>query len=607
MLNEVDEDLARLDVLSQRRTFIEKVWNDVSRTSFPTSESMLRLGSATSTARNANFYDDPIGSQRTKSIYDSVGIVASERLSSGLESLITPQAERWHSFASSADYDDDVYDSAEAQEWMDKLRDYLFECRYDPQSGFPLSNQRCIRSMVGFGQGVMFVEEAFTRLANGRSMPIVYQYIPLAECYLDTNDQGVHDTLYRLFSLTALQLYKKFGDKVSNVTKNLADKANTADTMVEVVHCVHPAGEYSKESSQNNGSEYKPDTKAKGRRWVSRYIEKANRHKIAEGGFFEFPFVVYPWAPIDGSAYAEGPAMLALAELKSLQAMGRDALLASQLGIRPPLASAYSPDVPVNLNPGSVNPKMVDPQTGRILIQPILPAPNPSLMFELLNFRQMQVKDSMYLNLFQTMANAPQMSATEAMIRAQEKGEFLGPTASRIQAALSRLVDREIAILERKGAFREGSKLAPPDDMRNKTFNVRFSAPVDRLRKASDVVGIARTIEMTAQLAQIDPDVVDNIDADETFDIIRQRLGAPRKIMRKPEEVEEIRDQKTQRLNAQAALAGANSAADTAQKGAAAVPGIQQLMQNYGAGGGGLSPGGGGLPGIPNPSPGVPA
>jgi hypothetical protein len=226
-------------------------------------------------------------------------------------------------------------------------------------------------------------------------------------------------------------------------------------------------------------------------------------------------------------------------------------------------------------------------------------------MFELMQFRREQVRDSMYLNLFQTLANAPQMSATEAMIRAQEKGEFLGPTASRIQSALSRLIDRELAILERKGAFRPDSKLVPPENLRGKTFNVRFSAPVDRLRKASDLVGISRTLEIMQMLAAIDPNVVDNIDGDETLEIIRQRLGAPRRMMRKPQEVDEIRERKDAQNNASMAMAGANSAADTAQKASAALPEVQKLMQSYGAGAGGLPSGGGGLPGIPNPSPGV--
>jgi len=592
MNDEIDEVVARLDMLSQRRTFIEKVWNDVSRTSFPTSEAMARMGSSTPSGRVSSYFDEPSGSNRSRSIYDSVGITASERLSSGLESLITPQAERWHSFASSAGYDETL-DDAPAQEWMDRLRDYMFECRYDPLSGFPLSNQRAIRSMVGFGQGIIFVEETFRQMASGRNMPILYSYIPLAECYLDINEQGVHDTNYRAFYQTALQLVKKFGpDKVSEKTKILAEKANTQDTMVEIIHAVYPASE---EKTKSN----------KGKHWISKYIERSNKHEISSGGFFEFPYIVYPWSPIDGSAYAEGPAMLALAELKSLQAMGRDSLLASQLGIRPPLASAYSPDVPINLNPGSVNPKMVDPNTGRVLVQPILPPSNPSLMYELMNMRREQVRDSMYLNLFQTMAQAPQMSATEAMIRAQEKGEFLGPTSSRVQSALSRLIDRELSILERKGAFREDSMLAPPDTMRGKNINIRFSAPVDRLRKASDVVGISRTLEIMMQLAQIDPDVVDNVDGDATLEIIRQRLGAPRKIMRTPEEVTAIREEKTAQKNAAAGMTAANSAADTAQKGAAALPEIQKLMQNYGAGGGAIAAGTGGLPGMPNPSPGA--
>ena len=378
----VDGVLDRLSVLGQRRAFMEQAWRDVSMTSFPSSEDMFRLGSNSPTGRASAYFDTPIGTNRSRGIYDSIGITASERLSSGLESLITPQAERWHSFAQGAGFTDQV-SAPESQEWMDRLRDYLFEARYDPQSGFPLSNQRAIRSMVGFGQGLLFIEESFiTSDRSGRVLPIIYQYIPLAECYLDVNDQGIHDTNYRSFFRTALQVVKKFGpEKTSVRVKNLADKPNTADTMVEIVHAVYPDPEgYS-------------NTKSGQKKWCSQYIEREDKHELSSGGFFEFPYVIYPWSPIDSSAYAEGPAMLAMAELKSLQAMSRDALLASQLGIRPPLASAYSPDVPVNLNPGKINPKMIDPNTGRILVQPILQPPNVSAYIEIMNNRREQVKD----------------------------------------------------------------------------------------------------------------------------------------------------------------------------------------------------------------------
>ena len=191
------------------------------------------------------------------------------------------------------------------------------------------------------------------------------------------------------------------------------------------------------------------------------------------------------------------------------------------------------------------------------------------------------------------------------MIRAQEKGEFLGPTSSRIQSALSRMVDREIAILERKGAFRPGSMLEPPEALAGKAINVRFSAPMDRLRKASDVVGISRTLEIMGQVAQMDPSVVDNLDSDSTVEIVRNRLGAPRAMFKTPDALAALRDQKKKAQQMQTGLEAANSAADTAAKGAQAMPEIQNLMNNYGGGAGGTPSGSGGLPGLPNPSPGA--
>jgi hypothetical protein len=586
--HEVQECLDRMDGLASRRLFMETTWNDVARTSFPTAEDMFRLGSSSPSGRSNSGFDSPIGSYRSRSIYDSVGVVASERLTSGLESLITPSAERWHSFMLGNTTEEDP-DNAEIQEWSEAIRDFLFETRYDPMSGFPLSNQRSMRSMVGFGHGVMFVEEAFGM--HGRSaisLPIAYQYIPTAECYIDVDPRGVHDTLYRSFWRSALQVVKQFGDATSLKTKNMANNPTTADQKVELVHAVYPEVEGLEEYDDN---ESKP--------WTSMYIERENKHLLRKGGYYEFPYIIYPWSPIDGSAYAEGPAMLALAELKSLQAMGRDTLIASQLGIRPPLASAYSPDVPININPGSVNAKMVDPNTGRLLVQPIFAPPQINLSMEIMEMRRAQIKDSMYLNLFQTMADKTTvMSATEVMARANERGMFLGPVASRVQAALSRMVDRELAILERKGAFRKGSRYAPPEVLAGKKITVKFSAPVDRLRRASDVTGITHTLEIMTQMAQLDPQVVDNLDSDAALEVVRERLGAPRKIMRTPEEVKALREQRAQQEAAKNAMVAANSMADTANKAAPAVETMANLMN--GAGGMGATPSGsGGLPGMP--------
>lgn len=546
---------------------MEQIWSDVTLVAYPTSEEVFSSGGQSTMSKGGRNIVQPRGAQRSRNIYDSVGIVAGERLSAGLESLITPQASYWHGFANDTGYSSDP--DAEEEIWHDRFRNYLFKMRYDPRSGFPLANQRAIRSMVGLGHGIIFMEEGFGN--SVMATPIRYRYIPVSECFLDVNDQGMHDTCFRLYTLTAKQLCQMFGEgNLSASTRALYSKPETMDNMVQILHAVYP-------------------DKDKGN-WISQYLEVENKHIIKDGFFYEFPFIVYPWLPIERSAYAESPTMLAMAELKSLQAMSKDSLIASQQAIRPPLASAYPPDVPVNMNPGAVNAKMIDPATGRLLVQPIVSSVNPSMFENIMGLRREQVKDAMYLNLWMSLSQNGVMSATEASIRAAEKGELLGPAASRVQQSLAVMIEREVAILERKGAFLASSPLAPPASLAGKKINIRFTAPIDKMRKAADAVGVQRTLETMAMISQYKPDVLDNLDEDEAIEIIRDRMGAPRSMFKTPKALQAYRDDKQQQEAMQAMTAAAQPVAAAAKDAALAA---QTLQQTQSAAGRAIIPGAG--------------
>src|SRR5262249_51840528 len=137
------------------------------------------------------------------------------------------------------------------------------------------------------------------------------------------------------------------------------------------------------------------------------------------------------------------------------------------------------------------------------------------------------VKESMYLNLFALLVQNPQMSATEAMIRANEKGELLGPAGARLQQTLSRQVDRELSILIRKGLYERNSPYRVPDRLQGKQITPKMTGPLDRLRHAKETEGTLRLLEAVAPLAQVDPTVVDNFDPDATVQKLREGLGAP--------------------------------------------------------------------------------
>ena len=82
-----------------------------------------------------------------------------------------------------------------------------------------------------------------------------------------------------------------------------------------------------------------------------------------------------------------------------------------------------------------------------------------------LDASRQQIKDGLYTSLWQILIQNPNMTATEAMIRANEKGELLGPIGARIQHGLARLTDAEITILSQKDAFNPRSPLAVPQNL----------------------------------------------------------------------------------------------------------------------------------------------
>jgi len=569
MATEIRKVIARFEKMAGDRAGWESVWREINAVCYPSGPRLDHMES-----RGGRTFDEtwaePRSARRSRTMYDATGAIALDRVTSGIESLITPQGQLWHELTLTDP--DAPQPSLGEEEWLDRIANYLFGVRYDPRSGWLLSHQRALSSTLALGTGVYFAEEAFgTRSKNERQIPMRYMPVPLNEAFLGCDDFGEHDTCIRSFRLSAVQAMERFGDKNSDVVKAHAADPARQDIRFQFLHVVMP-----KEQCSGFMGEHP---------YTSVYIDLDQMHMISESGFFEFPFVVYTWTLPTTTAYGESPAMIALPELKSLQLMSRDSLMASQLSIRPPVATAYELDRPVNLNPGAINPKMIDPNTGRPLVAPVLAPGDPRFFEATMELRRQHIRQALFSDLFAVLTDKPNMSATEAAIRNQEKGELLGPAASRIQVGLSRLVDRELGILTRKGAFDTDSILAPPDSLRGRDVGVRFNSPIDRARMMPEVTGMQQTLEFGAGMAQFVPDVLDNFDTDAMLQRARYLLGAPPLSQRDPQLVERLRQERAAAASAQQAAAMASQAMDSAaQLGPVAegMGGMAEMVQNAG-------------------------
>lgn len=514
-----DDIINRANCLAADRLWWETTWRDIAALVMP-AEPMSAfnamtggvMGKAAITGAGA-----PLSTDRVKTIYDNTGMVALDRLAAGMESLVTPQSEKWHglSFAGLESAKPTVDESI----YLENLRNFQFDLRYDARSGFIPAHQRAMRSAIGLGTGIMYVEQGDGRPRPGDPDTVFrYCFAPITECLLAVNDYATVDTCIRVRTMTVKQLVNKFTlEKCSAVVQGLYEKGNF-DQLVTIIHATMPRAE--------SGSSYLEGS-IKSSKIASYYVERDTKHLLSDGGYFEFPYVVYHWMQSSNGPYGESPVMLALSEIKSLQLMGKGELRAFGQWTDPPLGT-YNDGVMnrPNLNPRAVNPGAVGAD-GSLRVRPLITSQNPDFAEKVMEVRRNMVNNTMYVNLFQILIKNPEMSATEAMLRANEKGELLGPAGGKIQMGLSIMADREMGILERKGVMAPNGALPLPPKLQGKSIGVKFTSPLDRLRRMNEGIGTTRMLEAVLPLAKAKPQVLDLLDEDQIVANLREIFGAP--------------------------------------------------------------------------------
>jgi hypothetical protein len=215
------------------------------------------------------------------------------------------------------------------------------------------------------------------------------------------------------------------------------------------------------------------------------------------------------------------------------------------------------------MNPGSLGPN------GEELVKPFVSGARLDIGLEMLQAKQGQLHQAYYINLFQILLDDKEMTATEVLERAQEKGMLLGPLAGRDQAEfLGPLNEREIGLHFLAGRL---PPMPPEFAEAGAEYKVEYESPLARAQRAEEGVAIVRTIETVLPLADRDPSVLDNIDMDETVRTLGTINGMAAKLWRPPEVVAAIRQQRKQeedmRMAAKAAPGVARAYRDVAEVG----------------------------------------
>ena len=511
------ELLREFSVLEGKRGIWEKHWEEVAQKVLPYySTSFYQQGNMTP------------GVKRSQQQYDTTANAALWKFAAAMESMLTPANNKWHRLRHP---DNNLMKRRDVQMWFDQVNDAMFHYRYSPHSGYQANQHDGYVSLGAFGTSCLFTDE-FADPVDPMMRGLRYRNVHLGELFFACNHQGQVDKVYRRFKMTLRQIEQKWpGRMPDGYSSRLKDKP---EDEVQIIHIVKP---------RENVDFGRID--AKSYRYASYYVMREATHLLHEGGYRCMPYSTARYITAPGELYGRSPAMNVLPAISVLNEEKKTLIKQGHRAVDPVLL-AHDDGIldGFSLKPGAVNYGGVSAD-GRPLVH-ALPTGNVLVGKELMDDERLAINDAFLVTLFQILVDTPQMTATEVLERAREKGALLSPTMGRFQAeSIGPQIEREFDLLQWQG-------LIPPPPPAlieaGAAYKVEYDAPLNRAMRADEAAGTMRTFQWAAEIAAQtqNPAVMDYFDTDAIIPELMAINGAPFRFMRDPKQVQAIRQGRQQ-------------------------------------------------------------
>lgn len=477
---------------------------------------------------NPYWYSTP-GQKKNQQVFDSTATISLNRFAAIMDSLLTPRSSKWHGLTA---IDPALNKRQDVRDWFSDVNDILFHYRYLGHANFSSQKHFTYRSLGAFGNGCLFIDKLAGRNAKG----IRYKALSLGETYWCENHQGIVDKLYRYFELTARQAAQKKEWKGKLPESILKQAEDSPENIFHFIHVVEPRHE----------SEYDPQRKdIFGMQYDSSYICKEDAALLEEGGFNVFPYAPSRYEVYPGEKYGRSIAMDIIPAIKTLNEEKKIVLKQGQRIVDPVLL-AHDDGVAdsLSLKPGAVNAGGVSAD-GRPLIH-ALPTGNVQIAKEMMDDERALIKDAFMVSIFQILQENPQMTATEVMERAKEKGILLTPTIGRQQSETDTpQIERELDVLAQQN-------LLPPMPLVLKQakaeYKAVFDSPLNRAQRAEEGSGVMRTVQNALEVANVtqDPSILDHFNFDVIIPELAEINAVPHRWMSTDKQMAAKRQQRAQ-------------------------------------------------------------
>jgi len=497
-----------------------------------------------------------------KTVIDGYATQSVDTLASGMTSGLTSPSRPWFKLGLE---NTQLMTLAAVKYWLDDVQQSMLGI-FQKSNIYGILNS--IYAEIGtFGTACCYLEDDYNKVIRGRNYTA-------GEYYLGAGPDGKINAFYRRFWMTVGQLVEEFGLENCCPAVQTAWKNNTPDVWRVVNHLIEVNDDRIPFLKDYRNMEFR-----------SCYWEDGAMPNsyLRLGGYEEFPILAPRWDVVTtADAYGRGPGWKALGDVKMLQKLQKQKLIALDKVINPPIQVDASVQGEANMLPGGVTKfSAMLPNAGVKAAYEVRPDLN-AIELSIEKTRQ-GIGKYFFTDLFLMMIDAERsgtpITATEVTERQSEKLSMLGPVLERLEGELlSPLIERTFAIMLRNNLIPK-----PPQEMAGQEIKIQYISILAQAQKMQGINGMSQWVGSTASLAQASPEILDNINFDMVSQESADMLGVPAKIVNTPEQIAKIRNIRAKKQAAMAQAQNMAVATDLAAKGAKATKDMAQSPMGQGS------------------------
>ncbi len=500
------------------------------------------------------------GAKQTRQIYDSTAIHANKLLAASLSSNLTPSNGKW---AYLKLRDERLNKMKEVQNWLEYCGNAMDMARH--QSNFNSASKSGYSLAGALGTFALFVEE------NPKSLGgLHYKCFQTGRFVIGEDSNEKPNLFFRKVNLTSWEAVKKFGSKCSDRIIKTSENKKDRDKLFPFLWAILPRDQWKENKRSKNP---KP--------WISLYIEYEEKKKVSEGGYHEFPVMIPRWEKQAEEKYSRGPGFDTMPDMRTLNKAVELDLRGWAKVIDPPIFIRDQGVIgSVRVTPSGITYIRGNPKDS-VFLMPL------GQRFDVTQIKVQDLRESIRRAFFSDqlqLQETPQMTAAEVYVRYELMQRILGPTLGRYEdELLNPDIEREFGIMFRGGMFPPMPEVLKRHAGRD-ILDIEYEGPLARAQRLGELHALQKFMSFVGPIAQVKPEVLDNIDFDIATRETAEVAGVPSKIIRDAGQVKVIRDQRAKQEQAERMKQTILEGAEAAGKVAPALGMINEMMQGGEAG-----------------------